>query len=198
MPAAIDTSLFLWINGDWGCFFDSFFWIMSGKLTWAPLYALIIWVMYRRFGLRATSLLVLGAVVAVVFSDQVARLFKHHFDIGSLHYTPRLRPTHTPELAGLVHTVNDYKGGLYGTVSAHAATTAAMCVYFCLILRRRVWYALLPVWVLLVIVSRIYLGVHYPLDIFYGLLLGVAVGLGLYYAFARRVVGGAAAKSADL
>ncbi len=148
--------------------------LCSGKLTWVPLYALILWLVWRRAGLR-NMLLFAG----------LAGIFKHSGLLKNLlpDFQPRLRPMYTPELEGLVHVVK--RGGQFGTVSAHAATTCSIALLASLILRRG-WFSLaMAVWVALVCYSRIYLAYHFPLDILYGLLLGTLWGLLSAWVFRR-------------
>jgi undecaprenyl-diphosphatase len=67
-------------------------------------------------------------------------------------------------------------GGRYGFVSSHAANLAGLLAFLFpyLIVQKRVFYLLLS-YVFIVCYSRIYLGVHYPTDIFCGALLGVSI-----------------------
>ena len=99
----------------------------------------------------------------------------------------RLRPTHEPALAGMVHLVNGYTGGLYGFVSSHAANTMACALLFSLLYRNRYATVGLMLWVALNCYSRMYLGVHYPGDIIGGLLVGAVLAT-LTYAALRRLL----------
>ena len=101
----------------------------------------------------------------------------------------RLRPTHS-DLASLIHLVNGYKGGMYGFPSSHAANCWAVATSFIVIYRsllpqvlasrsRIVLPCLLVIcYALINCYSRMYLGVHYPLDILCGTVIGVLLGLG--------------------
>ena len=115
----VDHSLFLDLNFDGGVCMDRLMLLCSGKLTWVPLYALILWLVYRRTGLRNLLLFAGLAVLSVVLTDIVAGIFKHSGLLKNLlpDFQPRLRPMYTPELEGLVHVVK--RGGQFGTVSAH-------------------------------------------------------------------------------
>ncbi len=164
-----DKELFLALNFDGGAFLDEFFWIVTGKLTWVPLYVLILLLMYRRYGWKHTLIAAIFIGLTVGACDQISNLFKHNL--------PKLRPTHTPELADLMHFVHGYRGGLYGTVSAHAATTFGIATFTIAMIRSRWFVWMMIAWAVLVSYSRIYVGAHYPLDILSGALVGVLVAI---------------------
>ncbi len=177
----LDRTLLLALNFDGGGFLDELFWLVSRKWTWIPLYLFVIWLIYRKVGWKQTLLAVVLIALAVVVTDQIANLFKH--------YTPKLRPSHTPAIVDYVHIVHNYRGGWYGTVSAHAATTFSIALISSAILRRRVFTICMICWALFVAYSRIYLGVHFPLDILCGILDGTVVSLfmiWLYNIISRR------------
>lgn len=163
----IDRWLLLLLNFDGGAICDDIFWAASRKLIWIPLYMLAIYLMYRKAGWRQTLLAVAMIALAVVLTDQIANIFKH--------YTPKFRPTHTEAIKEMVHTVRGYRGGLYGTVSAHAATTLSIALISASLISNRTYTAMILLWVVFVSYSRIYLGVHFPLDIIFGLLDGAVV-----------------------
>ncbi len=176
----IDTTLFLSLNGDLGGFADTLLLFASGKLSWLPLYALLYYLVYRKYGLKKSLVMLAVCVAAVGLSDLTASFFKTHL--------PKLRPSRNPALEGLVHTVGGYRGGLYGTVSAHAATCTAIAVYMSLLIRRRWVNVALAVWVALVCYSRIYLGVHYPADILFGIATGTLFGLLCYFPTQKYLI----------
>lgn len=174
-PCELDSNLFLSLNGDGGWFIDQIMWYASAKLTWVPLYALILWWVWHTKGIKAAVMFLAAALLIVLFADQTASFFKNNM--------PKFRPTHYPPFEGLVHTVNGYTGGLYGTVSSHAANTVGIAILTAMAIRKRWVTLLLAVWVVLVCYSRIYLGAHYPFDVMFGLIEGSFWGLlfGLTY-----------------
>jgi len=167
---SIDTELFLWINGMHNAFFDSIMYWMSHKLFWIPMYLLIIYLLIKRYKMRGI-LMVLFIVLVIVLCDQTAsHLLKN--------WVGRLRPSHEPSLAGLVHLSKAGPGGLYGFASSHAANCFGLTAFLCFVLDRKFkllkyWMIL---WAILVSYSRIYNGVHYPGDVLAGSLIGIAYG----------------------
>lgn len=136
---------------------------------------LLVWVFYKKYGVKNTIIAIACVALTVIVADQIANIFKYGVQ--------KLRPTHTPEFEGLIHTVKGYRGGLYGTVSAHAATTMGVMMFASLLIRK--WWAtvLLFLWALAVCYSRIYLGAHYPFDLIFGTIDGLFFGWLAYKLF---------------
>ena len=202
-----DHNLFLALNFDGGAFMDRLMLTVSGTAMWLPLYALILWLVWRRGGWRNVVVFTLLMVAALVLSDMVSGIFKHNGVLGGLMpgFEPRWRPMFTPALEGLdiapdslralrmagtpgdwtVHVPVEAVSGRYGTVSAHAATIVALAVLSASVIRRK-WFTWLMVLCTLVICySRIYLGKHFPMDLVWGTLVGVILGWGAYLAYRR-------------
>ena len=90
----------------------------------------------------------------------------------------------------MVDVVDGYRGGRYGFISSHAANTFGVCMFLSLLLRNRWMTFSLVLWAALCSYSRIYLGVHYPGDIFFGTLWGLVSGALCYllYAYLQRKI----------
>ena len=218
-----DHALFLALNFDGGPVMDRLMTLVSGTAMWLPLYALILWLVWRREGWRRTLLFAAAIVLAIVLADMAAGIFKHSGPLKGLwaDFPPRWRPMFTPSLEGLaitpdslhalrrmtpdalaaagyagdwaVHVPPEAVSGRYGTVSAHAATIVALAVLSAPAVRRR-WFTLLMVLCTAAICySRIYLGKHFPMDLVWGSLVGAALGRAAY-AIYRRFGGSAAAE----
>ena len=173
----LDRQLLLALNGDGGIFLDNVMWIFSSKLIFIPVGLLAIFLFYKVMPVKRLLLTIVFIALIVLIADPVSGLFKH--------YTPKFRPTHEPLLEGMVHTVRGYVGGLYGTVSAHAANSFGVALFSSLVLRKRWFTWFIFIFSAVVAYSRIYLGVHYPLDIFFGTLLGLLTGFLCYRLYLK-------------
>lgn len=171
--STLDTSLTLAINSCHSPFFDNFFYIYTQTWTWIPaILVLLVW-MWRKWGVRSLYV-VAGIALCILLADQISSSLLKPL-------VARLRPTYNPEIADLIHTVNGYRGGRYGFVSSHAANAATFVTFTALVFRNRLYTILLSLWAFLTAYSRVYLGVHYVGDVLCGALIGVLVGMGVYF-----------------
>ena len=181
----IDTEVLLAINGWHAPWADRLMWIVSAKTTWIPLYLLLVGLLVWRYYKPAmTSVKWLQRVPACVVMIVVIGLAVGAADFiasGILKdFVARPRPSRVPQLEGVLHLVNDYRSGQYGFVSSHAANTMACGLLFSLVWRKKIATIGLMLWVAMNCYSRMYLGVHYPLDILGGLLVGTTTALLAY------------------
>ena len=160
-----DEKAFLWLNSFHCDGLDPIVLQLTQTITWVPLYLLLLYLIYRKDP-KNMAWVIGGVMLTILLADQVSSGFmKPYFE--------RLRPCHDPQWVGLLHNYGRC-GGLYGFVSSHAANTFGMATFLTLILRKKqkgiYWLFLYAV---VVSYTRIYLGVHYPLDVFFGALVGV-------------------------
>lgn len=169
---SVDTQLFLFINGIHTSFFDGFMYAVSYKLTWIPLYISVLYFVIKRWK-REAIWVVLALILCIVISDQISSdLFKNLFK--------RLRPSHAENLKGLVHLVKGYSGGKYGFASSHAANAFGFALLSSLLVKRKIFSYAIFAWAFITAYSRIYLGVHYPLDILGGVVVGSLAALSCF------------------
>lgn len=183
-----DHALLLAINGAHGAFLDTFMWLISGKLIWFPIYLLIFYGVYRSFPKKIFWTYVVVAFASVALADLISsQLIKE--------WVARYRPTHHTSLGPLLHVHlfpdgNEYRGGQYGFVSNHATNFAAITFWTFVGLWERYRFAcfLFLLGALTVGYSRMYLGVHYPSDVFGGFVVGSTVSFLMYrFVFRKRI-----------
>lgn len=176
-----DERLFLWLNFDGGAATD---WIMStvsGTAMWIPLYLFIFFAVQRKYGWKAMAAFIVCLALAMGLSDMLCGVFKHTGLLKNLwaDFPARHRPMFDSAVRDLAHVVS-FRHGPYGTVSAHAATTAALGVISAMAIRKK-WYSIaITLIVLLICYSRIYLACHFPKDIILGLVVGLISGYLMY------------------
>ena len=112
--------------------------------------------------------------------DQTANLFKNYFH--------RLRPCNDEEIKSVIRIVKS--SATYSFFSGHAANSMGTTIFAYMILKKFYKHAyLLFLFPLIFAYSRIYLGLHFPLDILTGYVFGATFGFicfKFYYKFISR------------
>ncbi|MFH1004204.1 MAG: phosphatase PAP2 family protein [Bacteroidota bacterium] len=174
-----DHNFFLFLNGNHNTFSDTIMYWVSNKYFWLPFYVLLLALVVWKF--KKKSLLIFVSVAVLIFaSDQTSVLIKNS--------VKRYRPCYNSELQNKVHLI-DGCGGQYGFVSSHTANSFALATFLSLLFikkrksifireRHEKSFAIVMFfWAALVSYSRIAEGVHYPLDILGGAMLGIFIGM---------------------
>lgn len=163
----IDKAFFLFLNElhqDW---LDTPMKYITSTPAWIPLYVLIAVFLFWKFKKYAIVAL-LGIALSITFADRFTSGFMKPF-------FARPRPCYDVEISTQVYNYLGC-GGQYGFASSHAANTFALATFLFLTFRHRkekkqvAW--VMFAWAGLVSYSRIYVGVHYPIDIIVGGLVG--------------------------
>jgi len=168
-----DTDLFLFLNNLGSEPWDGLWQLITNKLTFIPLYALFLYLVYKKYGVKGMFIIIICAALMITTADQLANLFKHGIQ--------RPRPCREETLQELMRFVVD-RCGRYGYFSGHAVNSMATAVFMGLLFKKEYYYLpfILLFWAFLVGYSRIYVGVHYPLDVFTGMIFGGLLGW-IYY-----------------
>ena len=172
-----DIELFLYLNNLGTLQWDGFWLFITDKYKAIPLYIVLLYITFKQFGFKKTILVLFFVIVLITISDQTSNLFKYGFK--------RLRPCHDESLINLMRLVKERCGGLYSYFSAHAANSMAIAAFFGLILKPTIKLKsiFLIFWALLVAYSRIYIGVHFPLDVLTGIFFGILYGTLMFWLF---------------
>lgn len=179
----LDTELFLFFNGIHASWADRAVYLISKGWFWIPLFLFIIFLIFRMYKRRGWIVLAVFALT-IALSDQTCNLVKNS--------VCRYRPSHTEAIADQIHLVQKpdgsrYFGGQYGFPSAHASNTMALAflVIFFLSKGKKWMIALAVMWSLMMAYTRLYLGVHYPLDILCGFILGSCYALLMTFLYRK-------------
>lgn len=173
----LDISITTALNSLHNQFFDNFMWLVSATKTWIILYLVIIALLFIK-NWKQAILIILMIALCIAIADQISSgIIKNAVE--------RLRPSRNPELHDIIHIVNDYRGGLYGFVSSHAANTFALIFLLSLIFRKWYFYLAGFSWATIISYSRIYLGVHFLGDILGGVAIGLISGYVCYVLYKR-------------
>lgn len=169
----LDAKLFLYLNNLGTPAWDWFWLLITDKWTAIPLYALLLYLIFRRYGVKGTIISLVMVALLITCTDQLANIFKHGFE--------RPRPCRQEGVMEYTRFIA-VRCGRFGYFSAHAASTFGLSIFVGLILKKaypKLIYMML-FWALVVSYSRIYVGVHYPLDVITGMLIGASLGY-LFY-----------------
>lgn len=169
-----DTELFLYLNNLGNSSWDGFWMAYTTKFYWAPFYAILLLLMYKQWGKRSFLIIVAIVALMILFTDQITNLFKYGFE--------RPRPCHVEALINKMRIVREGCGGRFGFFSGHSSNAMAVAIFAGLLLKDKFKYLIyvLVVWALVMGYSRIYVGVHYPLDVLCGWIFGSLSGLMFY------------------
>ena len=164
-----DQELFVWVNeGMSNVFFDILLPYWRSKFVWFPAYVFLLsflLINYKRQGLLVVCLLALTVGTADYTSST---LIKKN--------VIRPRPCH--EVFFQEHgKLRVHCGGGYSFTSSHATNHFALAVAVILILGQRFRRIKIPLlfWAATIAFSQVYVGVHYPIDVFFGAILGSCI-----------------------
>ena len=174
----LDSKLFLYLNNLGTSKFD-IFWISLSKieaniLMYLFLILLFFYIQKIRPKLIYIFYFLFVIALMITITDQGANIFKDSFK--------RLRPCYNESIIDSLRLVKENCGGKYGFFSAHASNSFSLAIFFGLLFINRIRYIIMItiVYASLISYSRIYLGVHYPIDIIFGSFFGIFVGFVMY------------------
>ena len=178
-----DVNIFLYFNNLGSQKWDSFWLFVTEKETWIPLYIIFLILLYKKFGWKKTLVAGVCIVLMITAADQFSNVLKNGFQ--------RLRPCHNPDIQGLFRAIGCEGRGKYGFTSAHASNHIAVALFIgTLMYRYYKWLIyVLILWALMIGYSRVYVGVHFTGDVFFGTIVGIIAALlfiRIYYWFIKK------------
>ena len=173
----LDKQFFNVLNGQWtNSFFDNFFPYLRNGNLWMPLYLFLFVFVLINFKHNGWWWILLG-LVTVASSD-----FLNSYVIRewSQQWIYRVRPCNDASMLGHVRFIANYCPQSSSFMSSHAVNHFAMAMFIFSTLKNYwgKWTRLFFVWAFLIAYAQVYVGVHYPLDVICGGLLGLMIGWG--------------------
>ena len=174
----LDSKLFLFLNNLGTTKFDAF-WLSLSKIEaniLMYLFLILLFFHIKKLSPKFLYIFYLLFIIAlmITITDQGANFFKDSFQ--------RLRPCYNESISDSLRLVKENCGGKYGFFSAHASNSFSLAIFFGLLFKNRIRYMIIitTVYASLISYSRIYLGVHFPIDIIVGSSFGIFVGFVMY------------------
>lgn len=176
-----DTELFVFLNSLGSETWDGLWLLITNKLTFIPLYALLLFLIYKKIGLKPMLIMIVVIALMITFTDQITNVVKRS--------VLRFRPCACDEIKETIRFVADYCSTNRSFFSGHASNSMAAAVFGGLVLRPyfKNLIFILIFWSFIVAYSRIYVGVHFPIDILCGMTFGALAGL-LFYKINVKVL----------
>jgi undecaprenyl-diphosphatase len=160
----LDRELFVFLNGLGSERFDGLWSFITSQINWIPVFLIFAYLVFKHLGWKHSILILVMIALLITLTDQTTNLFKNGFQ--------RLRPGSDPDLAHLIRAIQTRKS--FSFISGHASNSMASAMFLYLVLKPHVKYmGFIFLWPLIFAYSRIYLGLHYPLDILCGYVWGI-------------------------
>ena len=170
----LDKKLFVFLNNLGSTPFDSFWLLITQQTNWIAFFLILLFILFKKLGTKKLGIAILTLAALITFTNEITDVIK--FSVQ------RIRPCNDDTLAGLIRVVKD--SDTFSYFSGHASNSTASMMFVYLILRRYYKYSyLIFLYPLIFAYSRIYLGLHFPLDIISGYVFGSFTGILFYFLF---------------
>jgi undecaprenyl-diphosphatase len=172
----LDKKLFIYLNNLGATPFDAIWLLITKQINWTPFFLILLFILYKKLGTKKLGIAILIVATLIAFTNEITDVIK--FSVQ------RIRPCNDDALVGLIRVVKD--SDTFSYFSGHAANSTAAMMFVFLILRKHYKYSyLLFLYPLIFAYSRIYLGLHFPLDIISGFVFGSLTGWLFYLLFEK-------------
>ena len=167
----LDKHFFQLINGKWhNDLFDTLMPYIRNSITWIPLYLFLLVFTFSNFKKNTWWWLFFAAGTVIISNFISSDLIKENF--------LRLRPCNDPDLSGSIRVLVTYRPQSSSFTSSHATNHFAMAAFFYFTLKKKLgnWALLFFLWAISICYAQVYVGVHFPLDVISGAVIGFVFG----------------------
>ena len=165
-----DKHLFTILNGKWhNSFLDRLMPLLRQSEIWLPLYLFLL--VFVLLNVHKSGWFILYCMCTVALADILSsHIIKN--------YIIRTRPCGDPDMAGLVRFLVSYCPQSSSFTSSHATNHFALATFVSITLKPYVgpWIYLSLFWAFCIAYAQIYVGVHFPLDVLGGTVIGILLG----------------------
>ena len=189
---SLDTKLLIFLNELGSEKYDGFWFLITKQIYWTPFFILLLYLIFKKIGIKQGLIVLVFVAILITVNDQTTNLIRLIFK--------RLRPCNDPEINKTIRLIllnplkmEYYRPIQYSFVSGHASNSMATMLFIYLLMRKYYKYiGLVFIFPLVFAYSRIYCGVHYPIDILGGYIYGGTLGFAFYklYGFlqTRKII----------
>ena len=166
-----DKQLLLFLHSKGSITWDGFWLIITNPIPWIPLFFGLFFLGYKAIGLKKTVLTTLLTALSGVISLLIVNSIKN--------YVQRVRPINDTSINNSIRILVEQND--FSFVSGHSTVSFTITFILYWVLKSHYKYAmLLFLFPILFAYSRIYLAVHFPIDILFGMVLGYTIALVFY------------------
>lgn len=166
-----DKQLLIYLNNLGSEQWDGLWLAITNQFNWIPLFIFMLFLIFKHYGWKKGLFTMLFLAALITFSDQITNVIRGVFE--------RLRPNNDPAIKNSLRTL--IRPQSYSFTSGHATTSTVAAVFIIMLLKNHVRYIkFLVLFPLVFAYSRLYLGVHFPIDILCGFINGTIIGFLAY------------------
>lgn len=166
-----DKQLLLFLHSQGSLFWDDLWLFITNPLHWIPLFFILFTLGFKTFGFKKAFFIAILTSISTLTALTIVNLIKN--------YIQRLRPINDISINKSIRIIVEYND--FSFVSGHSTVSFTIAFLSYWVLKSSYKYAfLIFLFPILFAYSRIYLAVHFPIDIIAGMVLGFLLAIGFY------------------
>ncbi|AYN66969.1 phosphatase PAP2 family protein [Euzebyella marina] len=173
-----DRQTFIYLNNLGIEDYDIFWTTVTNFSTWIPFFVFVIYLIFKKYPKREAIFVIATILVMALFVNTLTDLTKQT--------VARLRPNNDEDINTLIRILKTPT--TYSFFSGHSSSSFSITTLIVLFLKDRFkWSWLFYIWPILFVMSRIFVGVHFPVDIIVGSAVGIASAFFFYFLYVRFI-----------